>query len=85
MIRARPWPRREELARLGKEAFLLVSGAIPLLLVAGLLEAGVARASDRFFSSMTKLTVAGVFAVLFLTYTLVLGWGRNPYYRRDRA
>jgi hypothetical protein len=34
---------------------------------------------------MTKLTVAGVFAVLFLTYTLVLGWGRNPYYRRDRA
>ena len=85
MIRARPWPRREELARLGKEAFLLVSGAIPLLLVAGLLEAGVARASDRFFSSMTKLTVAGVFAVLFLTYTLVLGWGRNPYYRRDAA
>jgi uncharacterized membrane protein SpoIIM required for sporulation len=85
MIRARPWPRREELARLGKEAFLLVSGAIPLLVVAGLLEAGVARASDRFFSSMTKLTVAGVFAVLFLVYTLVLGWGRNPYYRRDAA
>jgi hypothetical protein len=29
------------------------------------------------------VTVAGVFAVLFLVYTLVLGWGRNPYYRRD--
>jgi uncharacterized membrane protein SpoIIM required for sporulation len=85
IIRARPWSRREELARLGKEAFLLVSGAIPLLVVAGLLEAGVARASDRFFSSMTKLTVAGVFAVFFLVYTLLIGWGRNPYYRKDAA
>jgi len=83
MIRARPWPRRQELARLGKEAFLLVSGAIPLLLVAGLLEAGVARAPDQFFPSMVKLTVACVFGVLFLIYTLLLGWGKNPYYRRD--
>ena len=85
MIRARPWPRREELARLGKEAFLLVSGAIPLLAAAGLLEAGVARASDLTFSSMTKLTVAGVFGTLFFVYTLLLGWGRNPHYRRDGA
>jgi uncharacterized membrane protein SpoIIM required for sporulation len=85
MIRARPWPRREELARLGKEAFLLVSGAIPLLAVAGMLEAGVARASDLTFSTMTKLTVAGAFGVLFLVYTLLLGWGKNPYYRRDAA
>ena len=32
-----------------------------------------------------KLTVACVFAVLFLAYTLLLGWGKNPYYRRDAA
>ncbi len=85
MIRARPWPRREEMARAGKEAFLLVSGAVPLLAVAGILEAGVARASDVFISSMAKLTVACVFAALFLAYTLLLGWGKNPYYRRDAA
>ncbi len=85
MIRARPWPRREELARLGKEAFLLVSGAVPLLAVAGLLEAGVARAPDWIFSSALKLTVACVFGTLFLAYTLLLGWGRNPFYRRDGA
>ncbi len=83
MIRARPWPRREEMARAGKEAFLLVSGAVPLLAVAGVLEAGVARASDVFISSMAKLTVACVFAALFLAYTLLLGWGKNPYYRRE--
>ena len=47
LIRARPWPRREEMARAGKEAFLLVSGAVPLLVVAGLLEAGVARRLGR--------------------------------------
>ncbi len=85
MIRARPWPRREELARIGKEAFLLVSGAVPLLAVAGLLEAGVARAPDWLFPSMLKLTVACVFGVLFLVYTLLLGWGKNPYYRRETA
>jgi uncharacterized membrane protein SpoIIM required for sporulation len=85
MIRARPWPRREEIARLGKEAFLLVSGAVPLLAVAGMLEAGVARAPDWLFPSMLKLTVACVFGVLFLAYTLLLGWGKNPYYRRDAA
>ena len=85
LIRARPWPRREELARLGKQAFLLVSGTVPLLAVAGLLEAGVARAPDWLFPSMLKLTVACVFALLFLAYTLLLGWGKNPYYRRDQA
>ena len=64
--RARPWPRLEELARSGKEALLLVSGCVPLLAVAALLEAGVARAPDWFLSSGVKLAVAGVFALLFL-------------------
>ncbi|HVS35340.1 MAG TPA: stage II sporulation protein M [Gemmataceae bacterium] len=85
MIRARPWPRREEMARLGQEAFLLVSGAVPLLAVAGLLEAGVARAPDWIFPTWVKLTVACAFAVVFLVYTLLLGWGKNPHYRREPA
>jgi uncharacterized membrane protein SpoIIM required for sporulation len=75
-LRARPWPRREELARMGKESLLLVSGCVPLLLVAAVLEAGVARAPDWFLSRGVKLAVAGVFALLFLVYVLLLGWGR---------
>ena len=62
-----------------------MSGAVPLLAVAGLLEAGVARAPDWLFPSVLKLTVACVFAFLFLVYTLLLGWGKNPYYRSDEA
>jgi uncharacterized membrane protein SpoIIM required for sporulation len=81
MFRARPWPRRQELARVGKEAFLLVSAAVPLLVVAGCLEAGVARAPDWLFPSLLKLTVACVVGLAFLVYTLLLGWGKNPYYR----
>lgn len=77
VIRARPWPRLEELARAGKEALLLVSGCFPLLIVAGILEAGVARAPDWFLGSGFKLAVAGVFAVVFAVYTLLLGWGRS--------
>jgi uncharacterized membrane protein SpoIIM required for sporulation len=74
LIRARPWPRLEELGRAAREAVLLVSGCIPLLLVAGFLEAGVARAPDWFLGSGFKLAVAGVFAVVFAVYTLLLGW-----------
>ncbi|HZY83551.1 MAG TPA: stage II sporulation protein M [Gemmataceae bacterium] len=81
MIRARPWPRRDELARAGKGALMLVLGCVYLLAVAAVLEAGVARAPDTFLSSGLKLAVAGVFAVLFLAYVLLLGWGRAG--RRD--
>jgi uncharacterized membrane protein SpoIIM required for sporulation len=77
MIRARPWPRSEELARAGKEALHLVFGCVPLLAVAGLLEAGVARAPDWFLGTGLKLAVAGVFGVLFLAYVLLPGWGRR--------
>jgi uncharacterized membrane protein SpoIIM required for sporulation len=76
MIRARPWPRREELARAGKEALLLACGCVPLLAVAAILEAGVARAPDWFFGKGLKLAVAGFFALLFLAYVLLLGWRR---------
>jgi uncharacterized membrane protein SpoIIM required for sporulation len=74
MIRAKPWPRPEELRRVGKEALLLVSGCIMLLAFAGILEAGVARAPDWVIDSGMKLTVAGVFGLLFLVYTLLFGW-----------
>jgi uncharacterized membrane protein SpoIIM required for sporulation len=77
MIRARPWPRSEELARAGKEALHLVFGCVPLLAVAGVLEAGVARAPDWFFGTGLKLAVAGIFGVLFVAYLLLLGWGRT--------
>jgi uncharacterized membrane protein SpoIIM required for sporulation len=76
LLRARPWPRREELARAGKQALLLVSGCVPLLAVAALLEAGVARAPDSVLAGGIKLAVAGVFGLLFLAYVLLLGWRR---------
>jgi uncharacterized membrane protein SpoIIM required for sporulation len=76
IVRARPWPRREELARAGKEALRLASGCVPLLAVAAVLEAGVARAPDWFITRGVKLGVAGVFALLFLAYVLLLGWRR---------
>jgi uncharacterized membrane protein SpoIIM required for sporulation len=77
LLQAHPWPRREELARRGKQAVLLLFGSVPLLALAGCLEAGVARAPDWFISKGAKLAVAGVFGLLFLAYVLVLGW-RKP-------
>ena len=56
---------------------MLVSGCLPLLAVAALLEAGVARAPDWFLGRGLKLAVAGVFALLFLAYLFLLGW-RKP-------
>lgn len=79
--RARPWPRREELARAGREALLLAAGCVPLLSAAAVLEAGVARAPDWFIARGVKLAVAGVVGLAFFTYVLVPGWGT----RRDRA
>src|SRR5205085_5107010 len=55
LIRARPWPRLEQLARAGKEALLLVSGCFPLLVAAALLEAGVARSPEWVLSHGVKL------------------------------
>lgn len=76
-LRARPWPRREELARQGKQAVLLLFGCVPLLAVAACLEAGVARAPDWFLTKGLKLAFAGVVGLLFLAYILLLGWGRR--------
>jgi uncharacterized membrane protein SpoIIM required for sporulation len=81
MIRARSWPRRDELARVGKEALFMALGCVFLLSLAAVLEAGVARAPDWFIRSGVKLAVAGVFGALFLAYVLLLGWGKVG--RRD--
>jgi len=83
-LRARPWPRREELARMGKQSVLMLFGCVPLLAVAACLEAGVARAPDFFLSKGLKLAVAGVIALLFLGYILLLGWGQ-PAARDNKA
>jgi hypothetical protein len=45
------------------------------MFVAGMLEAGVARAPDWVLSSGLKLATAGVFALLFIGYLLLFGWG----------
>jgi len=74
VIQARPWPRREELALAGKESLLLVAGCFPLLILAAILEAGVARAPDWVLGSGLKLGVAGVFGFLFIAYVLLPGW-----------
>jgi uncharacterized membrane protein SpoIIM required for sporulation len=78
ILRARPWPRLEELARKGKDALLLLSGAVPLLVCAGVIEAGVARAPDWVLTSGFKLTVAGVVSLSFLAYVTLFGWGWRP-------
>jgi uncharacterized membrane protein SpoIIM required for sporulation len=77
IVRARPWPRGEELARAGAEALLLASGCVPLLAVAAVLEAGVARAPDWLLAKGIKLAIAGIGILLFLAYVLLLGWGRR--------
>jgi uncharacterized membrane protein SpoIIM required for sporulation len=77
MLQARPWPRLEELARTGREALVLVAGAIPLLAVAAFLEAVVARAPDWYLDSGFKLAVAALFGLLFLAYLLLPGWRRK--------
>jgi uncharacterized membrane protein SpoIIM required for sporulation len=76
ILRARPWPRLEELARSGREALRLVAGCIPLLAVAAFLEAIVARAPDWYLDSGLKLAVAALFGLAFVAY-LVLA-GRRP-------
>jgi uncharacterized membrane protein SpoIIM required for sporulation len=77
MLRARPWPRLQELGRRGGEALALVAGCVPLLAVAALLEAGVARAPDLLLDSGLKLAVAAVFALAFVAYLAFVGWPRK--------
>ena len=77
LIQARPWPRLQELTRAGKEALLLVAGCFPLLVIAAILEAVVARAPDRYLASGFKLAVAALFSLLFIMYVFLLGWDQK--------
>src|SRR5262249_54928812 len=65
ILRARPWPRVDELARAGKEALSLAAGCVPLLAAAAILEAGVARAPDWFLGKGLKLAVASIVGLGF--------------------
>jgi uncharacterized membrane protein SpoIIM required for sporulation len=77
IVRARSWPRREELARAGKEALILAAGCVPLLAAAAVLEAGVARAPDWFVGRGVKLAIACVVGLLFAGYVLLPGWRKR--------
>ena len=83
IFRARPWPRRDELARVGKEALLLVAGCVPLLSAAAVLEAYVARAPDWFIGAGVKLGVASVVGLLFAAYVCLGGWPGLRFARRE--
>jgi hypothetical protein len=65
----------------------MLFGSVPLLAVAGCLEAGVSRAPDWFLSKGLKLAVAGVFGLLFLAYVALLGWRQTttPLSREENA
>jgi uncharacterized membrane protein SpoIIM required for sporulation len=77
LLQARPWSRMQELGRSGKKALWLFGGCVPLLAMAGFLEMVVARASEGVFANNFKLAVGAIFALLFLGYLLLLGWGKN--------
>src|SRR5436309_14344003 len=77
IFRARPWPRREELGRAGKDALYLASGCVPLLAMAAMLEAVVARAPDWVLDRGVKLLVAASFATVFAAYIFLVGWKRR--------
>ena len=59
------WPRRDSLARAGREAVTLVLGCVPLLVIAGLIEAFV---SPTDLPVALKFSMAGAIAVLFAVY-----------------
>ncbi len=59
------WPRRDSLAQAGREALALVLGCVPLLVIAGVIEAFV---SPTDLPVALKFTVAAAIAVLFGVY-----------------
>jgi uncharacterized membrane protein SpoIIM required for sporulation len=66
-------PRKESLARAGLEAVQLVLGTIPILIVAGLIEAFV---SPTGLPVALKFSVAGALFILLAAY--LFGLSRNP-------
>jgi uncharacterized membrane protein SpoIIM required for sporulation len=77
LLRVRPWPRAQELARSVRDALWLVAGCVPLLAVAAFLEAVVARAPSALLDSGLKLAVAALFGSAFVAYLLLVGWRKE--------
>lgn len=69
-------PRRESLARAGLEAVQLVLGTIPILIVAGLIEAFV---SPTGLPVSLKFSLAGALFVLLGAYLFGLSRGPRPF------
>jgi uncharacterized membrane protein SpoIIM required for sporulation len=59
------WPRRDAIARAGREAVTLVLGCIPILVIAGVIEAFV---SPTELPVPLKFTMAAAIAALFAMY-----------------
>ncbi|MFZ3266252.1 MAG: stage II sporulation protein M [Terriglobales bacterium] len=66
-------PRRESLARAGTEAVQLLLGSIPILIIAGIIEAFV---SPTGMATGLKFAMAGALFVLLLAY--LFGAGASP-------
>jgi len=66
-------PRRESLARSGLEAVQLVIGTVPILIIAGLIEAFV---SPTALAIPLKFSMAGALFVLLVAY--LVGFARKP-------
>jgi uncharacterized membrane protein SpoIIM required for sporulation len=75
MIVARPWSRMDEMIRSGREALIVVMGTVPLLAIAAVLEAGVARLPRGVLGDWAKLTIASTVGLLFVTYGVLAGRG----------
>ena len=78
MLRARPWPRLQEVGRRGRDSLALVAGTIPLLAAAAFIEAVIARAPDALLDHGLKLAVAAFFGLAFVAYLALVGWSRKP-------
>lgn len=61
------WPRRDSLTQAGREAVTLVIGCVPMLIIAGLIEAFV---SPTDLPVAMKFTLAAAIAALFVAYLL---------------
>jgi uncharacterized membrane protein SpoIIM required for sporulation len=71
-------PRRDSLAKAGVEAVQLILGTIPILIIAGLIEAFV---SPTGLAIPLKFSMAGALFVLLSIY--LFGMSRNPSATRD--
>jgi uncharacterized membrane protein SpoIIM required for sporulation len=68
--------RRESLRVRGREAVQLVLGTIPLLIVAGVIEATISQMHEPVLPYALKLAFAGTLALLLASYVLFAGTAR---------